>query len=628
MRFRHADSDIVRAARQQDFLRAGQGPDQHEPPARRPQQARRRSSRRYTQTDANLQLDAGDPAPAQAGRSSRPARSPGRPIRESRSRPTLRRRTRRARDGYVRTPTCADVRRVPDAARAPRLARAQEDDAARRDADRRRRRPDEAGRPRDAAWLDAGAHGGRGPRRATAAAGTARASASTSRRWLTPTGRYASDADAAPRRASTRSATAPAIRTSAYRLVVAREPDRGQYYGIQGTTWRTPPILDRHRRGRDGGGRTLQLYYDGSRLRLGRLANASVPSTGSPTRCTLTLTNAPDARHRRAPSTHLGAADAPTPSDDRPPRLAWRMYKRFVLGGAHRRAGHRGDGGDRRRCWRSRTTAIIFENSTAPIPGIEGALDDVDAGRPADDPRPRLRPPLRRHQGEEPGPLGHDHPAAAGPVKGATAVHVDPARPQGPHPRPRRPTRSTPPTRSAARRSPSRRSANLLHIPINHVVNVNFGGFRARSTGSAASTPTSTAATSTTTTRRSAAAATTRRSTSRPATRSSAARTRSTTSATATSTPTSSAPRASRSSCARPRTRSASAGCSATARRCCGSSAATRRPTSLDQRDPAAAQARVRVGQNPVHEVHFRGDISGDYVTVADDDLAEATAQF
>ena len=64
------------------------------------------------------------------------------------------------------------------------------------------------------------------------------------------------------------------------------------------------------------------------------------------------------------------------------------------------------------------------------------------------------------------------------PSQGRDGRHVDPARPEGRHPRPRRRTRSTPPTRSAARASRSRPIRALLHIPINHVVNVNFGGFR------------------------------------------------------------------------------------------------------------------------------------------------------
>jgi polyisoprenyl-teichoic acid--peptidoglycan teichoic acid transferase len=55
---------------------------------------------------------------------------------------------------------------------------------------------------------------------------------------------------------------------AAYRLVVATG-DVGNYYGIQGTTWTDPPILrnpssDR----RTVGGKHLLLFYDGTRLRL------------------------------------------------------------------------------------------------------------------------------------------------------------------------------------------------------------------------------------------------------------------------------------------------------------------------------------------------------------------------
>ena len=89
------------------------------------------------------------------------------------------------------------------------------------------------------------------------------------------------------------------------------------------------------------------------------------------------------------------------------------------------------------------------------------------------------------------------------PEQGRDRGHVDPARP----------ARSTIPGHGVdkinaayaiggAELDASRRSAACCDIPINHVVNVNFGGFRARSTASAASTSTSTAATSTTTTRR------------------------------------------------------------------------------------------------------------------------------
>ena len=42
----------------------------------------------------------------------------------------------------------------------------------------------------------------------------------------------------------------------------------GEYYGVQGMSWRYPPILDDPDRTRDVDGRKLMLYYDGSRIRL------------------------------------------------------------------------------------------------------------------------------------------------------------------------------------------------------------------------------------------------------------------------------------------------------------------------------------------------------------------------
>jgi LCP family protein required for cell wall assembly len=56
-------------------------------------------------------------------------------------------------------------------------------------------------------------------------------------------------------------------RYKAYRIVV-RAPGLGQYYGIQGTTWTAPPILDNPSETRTIGGREYELFYDGKRLRL------------------------------------------------------------------------------------------------------------------------------------------------------------------------------------------------------------------------------------------------------------------------------------------------------------------------------------------------------------------------
>ncbi|MEI2701709.1 MAG: LCP family protein [Baekduia sp.] len=53
----------------------------------------------------------------------------------------------------------------------------------------------------------------------------------------------------------------------AYRIVV-RTGELGQYYGIQGTTWDAPPILDSPSRSRKSGGRTYDIYEDGGRIRL------------------------------------------------------------------------------------------------------------------------------------------------------------------------------------------------------------------------------------------------------------------------------------------------------------------------------------------------------------------------
>ena len=56
-------------------------------------------------------------------------------------------------------------------------------------------------------------------------------------------------------------------RYRAYRMVV-QAPGFGQYYGIQGTSWKAPPILDNPDEERRMRGRTYELFYDGRTLRL------------------------------------------------------------------------------------------------------------------------------------------------------------------------------------------------------------------------------------------------------------------------------------------------------------------------------------------------------------------------
>ncbi|WP_354701293.1 Polyisoprenyl-teichoic acid--peptidoglycan teichoic acid transferase TagU [Paraconexibacter sp. AEG42_29] len=53
----------------------------------------------------------------------------------------------------------------------------------------------------------------------------------------------------------------------AYRIVVSA-PGVGQYYGVQGTTWKAPPILDNPSETVQRNGRKLMLFRDGDRLRL------------------------------------------------------------------------------------------------------------------------------------------------------------------------------------------------------------------------------------------------------------------------------------------------------------------------------------------------------------------------
>jgi LCP family protein required for cell wall assembly len=56
-------------------------------------------------------------------------------------------------------------------------------------------------------------------------------------------------------------------RYKAYRMVV-QAPGFGQYYGIQGTDWKAPPILDNPDGKARMRGRTYKLFYDGRALRL------------------------------------------------------------------------------------------------------------------------------------------------------------------------------------------------------------------------------------------------------------------------------------------------------------------------------------------------------------------------
>lgn len=54
---------------------------------------------------------------------------------------------------------------------------------------------------------------------------------------------------------------------NSYRMVIS-SGELGQYYGLQGTSWKNPPILEDPSEKRTIGGREYELHYDGDRLRL------------------------------------------------------------------------------------------------------------------------------------------------------------------------------------------------------------------------------------------------------------------------------------------------------------------------------------------------------------------------
>ena len=54
---------------------------------------------------------------------------------------------------------------------------------------------------------------------------------------------------------------------AAYRMVLSTG-EAGQYYGVQGTTWKAPPLLDGPSEKVKKRGRDYQVYYDGDRVRL------------------------------------------------------------------------------------------------------------------------------------------------------------------------------------------------------------------------------------------------------------------------------------------------------------------------------------------------------------------------
>lgn len=263
VRFRHLDTDFVRAARQQDFLRAAKNQFGAGTLFRSRKQLLRIFAR-YTQTDIRS-------VPATLRLLKLAFEAAGQPIREVRFRGDI------AGDSTLSYVSVTDenlraTREEFLGARAPR-----------RTGDRARR-PRVTG-PGDLApgmvadW----------------AGGLSRVAGARTRAGFTvfypghrlETGTY--DAEDSPRTYTI--TDRGGRRHRAYRIVVDAGEDLGQYYGIQGTTWTDPPILDDPSETRVVDGRKLELSYDGRRLRLVALRTADAVYWVSNT-LSLSLTNA------------------------------------------------------------------------------------------------------------------------------------------------------------------------------------------------------------------------------------------------------------------------------------------------------------------------------------------------
>ena len=156
----------------------------------------------------------------------------------------------------------------------------------------------------------------------------------------------------------------------------------------------------------------------------------------------------------------------------------------------------------RRRCSRSTRSSNAISPSRAAGDRRSRRSRAPRPGEPADVPDPRLR---RRATGQEGGLKPRSDTimlVRAGPGHGRDRGDVAAARPEGRRSPATARTRSTPPTTIGGPRLTVKTVKQLFDArrrPINHVVNVNFGGFRRAVNASAASTSTSTGATSTTT---------------------------------------------------------------------------------------------------------------------------------
>ena len=272
VRFRHLDNDIVRAARQQDFLRSASA-QMSTGRLIRNLHPLVRAFAKATSSDSNLQTSRGilrllRLAASSASRPVRQITFPHEFVHTEVAAPAT------TTGGFAPAPTglgdyvTASPEKIQAAVREfmhPRAAKHRDGQGAGEEEAR-----EEEARPRQRRDLPprAQAVGGEGDRPPGARGQRLQASRSTRRPGSRRSGRYPASTGVAPSPRLYSIRDRHGRRHRAYRLVVEENQIEGQYYGIQGTTWQTPPILDGKHSTQKLGGRSYHVYLDGSHIRL------------------------------------------------------------------------------------------------------------------------------------------------------------------------------------------------------------------------------------------------------------------------------------------------------------------------------------------------------------------------
>ena len=258
MRYRHGDNDLVRAARQQDFLRQvrtakGIAELMSGGTARATSRSSRASSRRYFDSRQGPATDEGG-----SSGSPRPCSSPrSNPVREVRFRVVRRAGQHQPRRRAEQLEETVSEFLDAKASATPREPRSRPTATSPRSKEREAQE--------EQAVVDPRPRGDRAPRARTQAIVAARkvdfpfffpTLRTTRRRLPGPGAAHVQD----QRRAGKG-------KHDAYRLVLAKGVV-GEYYGVQGMTWRAPPILDDPHETIVRDGRKLMVYRDGKRIRL------------------------------------------------------------------------------------------------------------------------------------------------------------------------------------------------------------------------------------------------------------------------------------------------------------------------------------------------------------------------